>query len=197
MLNYVYLLKIREHVTSGEPIYKIGKTHRNFPQRYSNYPKGCDVILHVKCVNCDNIEKNIIVLFKKKYINRIDYGIEYFEGNGHSMCLDIVNLVNDDLKEIFSNGKKPMYICKPQPKPKKEPHIDFPKGKYICKNCYKIFDTLFLYKRHNSKKLSCARDNDKYKYSCEKCMYKCQKRCELNNHINKKGCKLYCKINQS
>lgn len=67
--------------------------------------------------------------------------------------------------------------------------------KHVCPTCFKIFGSKKLLNRHLNKKLSCDRNTDKYKFQCEHCMYKCQKRCELTTHIKNKGCCHYSSVN--
>jgi hypothetical protein len=93
--NYIYLLQEREFVKNNEHIYKIGKTKQEHFKRYANYPKGSHILLHITCNNCDIIEKNILSLFKQKFIHKKDIGNEYFEGNFNSMIDYITFLIRD------------------------------------------------------------------------------------------------------
>ncbi len=89
MSNYIYLLREREFIKTGEHVYKIGKTTQNGLGRFKNYPKGSELILHIKCADCHTSEKHLIEVFKEKYIRRSDIGLEYFEGNYLLMIDDI------------------------------------------------------------------------------------------------------------
>ena len=91
--NYIYLLREREFIKSDEHIYKIGKTKRENLKRFGNYPNGSDLLLHITCNDCDNIEKNILSIFKEKFIHKKDIGYEYFEGNHINMMRIINNIV--------------------------------------------------------------------------------------------------------
>ena len=88
-MNYIYILRLREHIINNQNIYKIGKTKQETLKRFNQYPKGCQLFCQLDCVDCDNAEKNIINLFKNKYIQRQDIGTEYFEGNITQMKDDI------------------------------------------------------------------------------------------------------------
>lgn len=83
-LEFFYLLIEREFIKSGESIYKIGKTIV-LQRRFMRYPKGSEIILVVKVSNCDSFETQIKVLFKKAFVNRLDVGEEYFEGDVRAM----------------------------------------------------------------------------------------------------------------
>lgn len=103
--EYVYMIHLREHINKNEPVYKIGKTKQENTTRFSNYPKGSRLLLQIICSNCHNIEKEIIKLFKEKYIHRKeDYGNEYFEGNYKFMIKDIFNLIYEDNEIVVSSN---------------------------------------------------------------------------------------------
>lgn len=91
--EYVYLLKDRTAVRSNEEVYKIGKTKQSNLNRFKSYPKGINLLLMIKCVDCSLVEKKIMHLFKEKYIHNKDYGNEYFEGNPEEMATDILNII--------------------------------------------------------------------------------------------------------
>lgn len=91
--EYIYLLKDRTAVKSNEDVYKIGKTKQSNLNRFKSYPKGINLLLLIKCINCSAVEKKIMNLFKEKYIHNRDYGNEYFEGNPETMAKDIIFIV--------------------------------------------------------------------------------------------------------
>ena len=91
--EYVYLLKDRTAVRSNEEVYKIGKTKQSNLNRFKSYPKGINLLLLIKCVDCSLVEKKIMKLIKEKYIHNKDYGNEYFEGNPEEMAIDILNII--------------------------------------------------------------------------------------------------------
>lgn len=86
-MNYIYLLQVREFL--GTNIYKLGKTKKENLVRFNQYPKGSRLISQFDCKNCDVCERTLIHLFSTKYIQRREYGTEYFEGDVVSMKDDI------------------------------------------------------------------------------------------------------------
>jgi hypothetical protein len=86
-MNYIYLLQVREFL--GTNIYKLGKTKKENLIRFNQYPKGSRLISQFDCENCDVCERTLIHLFSTKYIQRREYGTEYFEGDVVSMKDDI------------------------------------------------------------------------------------------------------------
>lgn len=94
MFQYIYLIQEREFIKTNEPIYKIGRTKQENLKRICNYPNGTRLIIQMECVNCDDIEKELICLFKKKYELQKDIGNEYFKGNCIEMRRDICNCVD-------------------------------------------------------------------------------------------------------
>jgi len=93
----VYLLHEREFIKTSENIYKIGKTTEIGLKRFQNYPKDSQLILHIKCINC-NIIKNIIKdSFSKIFKCRTDIGIDYFEADIHHIKLEFLKIC---IKEI-------------------------------------------------------------------------------------------------
>lgn len=99
--NYVYIIKEREFLKTNENIYKLGRTAQNGLKRFNSYPKGSELIILRKCVDCKKYERELILLFKNKFILRKDIGREYFEAEED----EIVNEFND----YFSN-------CQPKKK---------------------------------------------------------------------------------
>jgi hypothetical protein len=95
-MNYIYILQEREHINANIPIFKIGKTKQENVKRIKQYPKGSRLILQSDCFDCDKLERKIIELFKKKYIQKKDVGLEYFEGNIDEMKIDIFNQCQQD-----------------------------------------------------------------------------------------------------
>jgi hypothetical protein len=92
MSQFIYLLRTRESMRIGEHIYKLGKTRKGLA-RLGGYPKGSELILMVQVPNCDTTEKALLAEFTRRYVQRRDHGLEYFEGNVDSM----VNLLFERL----------------------------------------------------------------------------------------------------
>ena len=85
MCEYIYLLQEREFIVTEQNIFKIGKTKQENLQRISRYPNGTQLIMQIRCEDCDLIESKLISLFTDKFKRRKDIGIEYFEGDWHKM----------------------------------------------------------------------------------------------------------------
>ena len=98
--NYIYLVKEREFIKTNENIYKIGRSKQENTKRFLQYPKGSELIIQSRCIDCIKTEKILIDLFKKNFIHRRDIGNEYFEGNDIIMQSIIHNLLYDDLKHV-------------------------------------------------------------------------------------------------
>lgn len=79
--QYIYLLIVREFIKTGEPIFKIGKTTQTNDKRFKQYPKDSILLLQLICQNCDLMEKEMIHIFRGKYMQRKDIGTEYFQGD--------------------------------------------------------------------------------------------------------------------
>jgi hypothetical protein len=102
-VHYIYLVKLREHIKSNENIYKIGKTTQINTKRFRGYPKGSIVLFQIICSDCHKTENDIKQLFKSKYIQRKEYGNEYFEGNHQDMIKDMFLISDCCLNIKFSN----------------------------------------------------------------------------------------------
>lgn len=93
-MNYIYLIQPRSSIEANLNVYKIGKTTRNVIKRLDEYEKGSELCFARKVVNCDLIETIIIKHLKTKFINRTDFGREYFEGNENEIMNEIYMCCN-------------------------------------------------------------------------------------------------------
>lgn len=91
----IYLIQTREFVRLKENTYKIGRSH-NLKNRVKNYPKNSFVILTMQCNDSVQCEKNLINIFKQKFIQKTEYGLEYFEGNMEEMITIIENTIKEN-----------------------------------------------------------------------------------------------------
>lgn len=82
--EFFYLLIEREFIKTGESIYKIGKTIV-VNRRFVRYPKNSEIICVYKVANCEDFETKAKIEFKRQFIQRLDIGQEYFEGNCNTM----------------------------------------------------------------------------------------------------------------
>lgn len=93
-MEYVYLVIEREFVHSDQSVYKIGRSSQENNSRIQQYPKGTQLICQLRVADSHFLEREIIQLFKHKYIQRSDIGREYFEGDSFNMQLDIFTLIS-------------------------------------------------------------------------------------------------------
>lgn len=101
-MNYIYLLKEREFVKTGEDIFKIGRSCQTNIKRVYQYPKGSVLIFQSVCNNCIILEKKIKDTFIKIFKQRKDIGCEYFEGSFVSMINIIYELLKEDYKTTIN-----------------------------------------------------------------------------------------------
>ena len=100
----VYLLIEREFINSNTKVYKIGRTN-DCLKRIKNYPKGSKLLFTSLCDNHYECENKIKEIFKNKYKQRTDIGLEYFEGDCNEMISDIVNIIFDKNDTDVINNK--------------------------------------------------------------------------------------------
>ena len=98
--GYNYIIHTREAIRVNENVYKIGRC-KNIANRFRQYPKGS--ILMYSSDTSDHVltEDILIKAFHTHFVQRKDYGNEYFEG-------DI-----DDFIQMFDNvlhAYKPLQI---------------------------------------------------------------------------------------
>jgi len=106
-MGYIYIIREREFINSNKQIYKIGKTSGDCPnKRLCNYPKGSELIYTCFTNNQDQTEKEIKIKFKENYIQRIDIGIEYFEGDFKLMIKLITDIILNNFNTIVENDIK-------------------------------------------------------------------------------------------
>jgi hypothetical protein len=104
----IYLIHIREFIITNKNIFKLGRSH-NIDTRMGRYPKGSSIIAQLECCNSVQCEKDLLVLFKSKFVQQKYYGIEYFEGDKYDMMDIICNEVkkyNNIEKEKVDAVKK-------------------------------------------------------------------------------------------
>ena len=91
--SFIYLIIEREYIKNNEDIFKIGKTTQKRLKRFDKYTNGSILLSYNRCTDCHTSEKEIIKLFKTKYKQRLDIGLEYFEGNHEDMIDDIYSII--------------------------------------------------------------------------------------------------------
>lgn len=142
-LNYIYLIQEREFFVSNQNVYKIGKTKQDNMKRLKDYPKGSNLILYIKCKDCDKIEIQLINDFIKKYKHRRDIGNEYFECDVNQITYDIFNCIHSQNILTTDNITNVVNLNIPE----KPDVIDFTKiNNYGKENLnYLTFDKLYDY----------------------------------------------------
>jgi len=102
MSEYVYLLREREFVRIGENTYKIGRSAQPGDNRFARYPKGSQ-IEHRLCVpDSKRAERAIKTMFEKYFVQKTEYGSEYFEGKKFAMVY-LMNTTIGELKLVPSD----------------------------------------------------------------------------------------------
>ena len=92
-VQYIYLLKTKLSIDKNEDVFKIGRTKQPNFKRFSQYPNGYVPLHYTACSNNVYYERQIINLFKQKYIQIKEYGYEYFKGDYNEMKDDINNII--------------------------------------------------------------------------------------------------------
>jgi hypothetical protein len=113
--GYIYIILTRACKNGNEKIYKIGKS-KDYEKRLKGYTKGSEFKLVIKVKDYHNCEKKIIKECIDKYIQRKDYGIEYFECNISNLYQTIKNqceIIEEIIKsdDIFGSIKCTPYSC--------------------------------------------------------------------------------------
>jgi hypothetical protein len=115
MTEYIYLLQTREFINKDEKIYKIGRTCKDNLTRFNQYPKGSKLLFQVICEESKEREKELLIKFREKYIEKKEIGNEYFEGNYNEMIKDIFECIEKEYiqlkKEKDKKERMECYSC--------------------------------------------------------------------------------------
>jgi hypothetical protein len=171
--EYIYLLIEREFIKTNENIYKIGKTQQENFLRFTQYPKGSNLLLFLNCKNCDILEFEILKDFKKHFIQRKDIGKEYFEGDKEEMIKHIFNLF------FWFNKNACSFKCDVNQKENNEVNEDNGDNEENENN----------EDNEVNEDLNCIQNEKSYYkvYKCMKCNRVFKRKAHLLNHINKKN----------
>ena len=88
--EYLYIIQPCSAVESNRNLFKFGKTTNDpLKKRLTGYEKGCRIWLIIIMNNVHEAERNLLQLFRTKYISRTEKGDEYFEVE------NIEDMIND------------------------------------------------------------------------------------------------------
>lgn len=85
MSGYIYVISLREFLTTKQDVYKVGRT-KDLLKRIQAYPKGSKLIFAKLVENEVSVERKILNNLKLHFIHRKEYGKEYFEGACQRIC---------------------------------------------------------------------------------------------------------------
>ena len=173
-MGVIYLLKTREFVNSGQNVFKIGKSSKPGTTRTSDYPKGSILYFLITVVNEDLID-----LFSIEFVQKKEYGNEYFEGDYKKIIRFMLEIIDDE--EKISNSQVNHLDCK---------------NDLLCQFCLQIFSVKTNMKKHH---MRCKDKNDEVrlmeiekgikpvipdnKLKCRFCNLFFSKTSNLNRHI--------------
>ena len=103
--GYIYLIWEEQFYNIKENVFKLGKSKEIFSRIMSGYPKGSKLLFTINCQNVDEVEKQLLIIFKTKYGL---YNIENYEkskerinaNNYYSIINDIISYLN-----LFNNNE--------------------------------------------------------------------------------------------
>lgn len=104
-IEYIYLIQVRASLKNNDKIFKVGKTKQKMFTRINSYPRDSILLLQINCDNCDVNERNILTIFKDKYFQCTEIGLEYFKGDYRCMMDDIYNIINQSKYNIEINDE--------------------------------------------------------------------------------------------
>ncbi len=136
MRGYCYIFYLREFIKTDENVFKIGRTEQDGDKRLKQYPKGSIEKIKICVTDCRACEKQIIKQFNKKFINRSDYGREYYEGDYKNMLKEFLDITS---RFSVADTYVPSISIIKKSKSKSKS-----KSKYICEIC--VYETN---KKHN------------------------------------------------
>lgn len=114
MSSFFYMLHL--YPSNPDNIIKIGRTSRDFIERFNEYKQNTTnpkILFICSLNNSHQAEKELLLIFKNKYILRKDYGNEYFSGNINDMkqtiykyFMDLENNDDDDDEQKQTQEKE-------------------------------------------------------------------------------------------
>ena len=91
--GYIYLLITREFISQKLSVFKFGFTS-NIIKRFNSYPKGSLLILSHFVREAYGLETTILKALRETFIQRKDFGREYFEGDIDNIIAMIYRLAS-------------------------------------------------------------------------------------------------------
>lgn len=97
--QYIYLIQERESIRCNDNVYKIGKTTQEPNSRMKGYPKSSKLYITIIVDDCTKSEKDLLTIFRNKFILRPEFGNEYFYGNVIEMMEEIIKYQKNNYKQ--------------------------------------------------------------------------------------------------
>jgi hypothetical protein len=178
----IYLIHTREFRSLNEIIYKIGRSY-DLDVRIRQYPKKSKIIFAINCENSLLCERELMKIFKSKFIQKLDYGTEYFEGDKKEMIKEIYNYIDKmNIKKKKDNKEKKKKEIK-KIKEKKEKHEkEVKENKDIIENTI-IENEIIENEIIKNEKVEIIKINKKYNTTCPKCKYTFEYPSRLKRHF--------------
>ena len=104
--SYMYLLKEREFVNSGEDVVKTGFSEA-FSKRMLAYPKGSIVLATLRVSHGRSTERMVLAALRSRFKSRRDIGAEYFEGPLREIVSVFHETCNADVSDVVTTQMMP------------------------------------------------------------------------------------------
>jgi len=105
-VGYIYTIALRKFLDANLSVIKIGRT-KDLIRKLKAYP-NTSCILFTKQVRDDVITKQyILATLKTKFIHRLDFGHEYFEGQSDQIVHCVINCIADLEEDNINRQYKP------------------------------------------------------------------------------------------
>ena len=174
-LQYIYLLKTKLSIDKNEDVFKIGRTKQPNFKRFLQYPNGSIPLHYTTCSNNVYYERQIINLFKQKYIQIREYGYEYFKGDYNEMKDDINNIIK---LPVDTNIILPVVV---ENNDSNQDFTDKSDDNIINIIEQNKLEMLSVIQENQKEIIDYIKKDDKF--SCEKCNYNTYVKQDFNNHL--------------
>lgn len=114
--EYIYVMQEREFINSKEPTYKVGRT-TNPSKRFAAYPKNSELLLLCGVLDCKTAEMAVKNMMKAMFVQKTEYGCEYFQGDATEIKASITQLLYPSIGKRL----KCFWKRKPLPVPPQKP----------------------------------------------------------------------------